>query len=292
VFGADGGGGGPGTGKRLPSTGTTSHRRAPAPARQEEETTIGTRARRAVAVARLAIAAIGATALVFDFDYVLGFSTFSTANYFSYFTFQSNLLNVVVLGASGILLLQGHRVGRILSSVRAMVVCYVAVSGIVFGLIVSQAGSHDYRIEVPWPSQVLHFYLPPLVVIDWLIGVGRVRLRWRAVPVVLAFPVVWGVFTLIRGAEVGWYPYFFLDPAQVSGPLEFVFYCSIALGLFAGLMALLVLVSRRRSWASRWGWVPESPRERGRRTAPASPAPPPGTPDRSASAPPGRRRPR
>jgi hypothetical protein len=239
--------------------------------------------RRAVGIARLAIAAIGAVALVFDFDYVLGFSTFSTVNYFSYFTFQSNLLNVVVLAASGVLLLRGHVVGRFLVSLRAMTICYVVVSGIVFGLIVSQAGSHNYRIDVPWPSQVLHFYLPPLVVADWLIGVGRVRLRWRTVAVVLAFPVVWGVFTLIRGAEVGWYPYFFLDPAQVSGPLEFALYSGIALGLFSGLMALLVLLSRRRPWAASWGRASRPERDPG--MARGSAEPPAGTPDRSASAP-------
>ncbi|GAA2237918.1 Pr6Pr family membrane protein [Herbiconiux moechotypicola] len=194
---------------------------------------------------RLLVATAAAVALVFDYDYVLGFSTFSTENYFSYFTFQSNLLNVVVLGSSGILLLSGHTVGRILVSVRAMATCYVLVSGIVFALIVSQAGSHHYRIEVPWTSQLLHFYLPVVVVADWLVGVGRVPLRWRVVPLVLVFPVVWGVFTLIRGSIVGWYPYFFLDPAQVSGPGEFALYCGIALGLFASITAGLV-------WASRW----------------------------------------
>ncbi|MFB2598386.1 Pr6Pr family membrane protein [Herbiconiux sp. P17] len=200
--------------------------------------------RRAFGVVRLGVAVLGAIALIFDFDYVLGFSTFSTVNYFSYFTFQSNLVNVVALGASGILLLMGHRVGRILVSVRAMVTTYVIVSGIVFGLIVSQAGSHHYRIDVPWTSQILHFWIPSILLLDWIIGVGRVRIRWRTALIVLAFPVVWGVFTLIRGSIVRWYPYFFLDPDQVSGPGEFALYCGIAIGLFAGIQAGLVGLSR------------------------------------------------
>jgi hypothetical protein len=195
-------------------------------------------------VLRLLAAGAGATALVFDYDYVLGFSTFSTENYFSYFTFQSNLLNVIVLGSSGALLLKGHVVGRTLSSARALVTCYVIVSGIVFALIVSQAGSHNYRIDVPWTSQLLHFYMPAYLIVDWLIGVGRVRLRWRIVGIVLIFPVVWGVFTLIRGSIVRWYPYFFLDPDQVSGPAEFALYCGIAIGLFAAITAGLVAVTR------------------------------------------------
>ncbi|SDZ11273.1 Pr6Pr family membrane protein [Herbiconiux ginsengi] len=200
--------------------------------------------RRAFGLVRLAVGVLGAIALIFDFDYVLGFSTFSTINYFSYFTFQSNLVNVVVLGASGALLLVGHRMGPFLASVRAIVTTYVVVSGIVFGLIVSQAGSHHYRIDVPWSSQILHFWIPAFVVLDWFIGVGRVRIPWRTAAIVLVFPVVWGVFTLIRGSIVRWYPYFFLDPDQVSGPGEFALYCGIAIGLFAGIQAGLVAISR------------------------------------------------
>lgn len=200
--------------------------------------------RRAFGLLRVGVAALGIVALVFDFDYVLGFSTFSTINYFSYFTFQSNLVNVVTLLASGVLLLRGHTVGRTLVSIRGLVTTYVIVSGIVFGLIVSQAASHHYRIDVPWSSQVLHFWIPSYVLLDWIIGVGRRRIRWRAVWIVLIFPVVWGVFTLIRGSIVRWYPYFFLDPDQVSGPGEFALYCGIAIALFAGIMAGLVAISR------------------------------------------------
>ena len=242
--------------------------------------------RRGFGVARLLVAALGATALVFDFDYVLGFSTFSAENYFSYFTFQSNLTNVVVLGTSGVLLLRGHVVGRILVSFRAIVTTYVIVSGIVFALIVSQAGSHQYRIEVPWSSQVLHFVIPAYLIVDWIIGVGRVRLRWRTVAIVLGFPVVWGVFTLIRGRIVRWYPYFFLDPDQVSGPGEFALYCGIALALFAGIMAALVWLSRLRPVrAPRWAWWPVSAWRRWsrRRRAPVWPAPPRRTRSRRAS---------
>lgn len=201
--------------------------------------------RRASALLRLAVAVVGVVALVFDLEYTLGFSTFSTVNYFLYFTFQSNLVNIGVLTVSGMLALRRHpRPHPVFGNLRGIVTTYVIVSGIVFGTIVSQASSHQYRIEVPWSSQLLHFWIPSYLLLDWIVGVARPRLLWRAVPISLGFPVVWGVFTLIRGSIVGWYPYFFLDPDQVT-PVEFVFYCSIALALFAGITALLV-------WVSRW----------------------------------------
>lgn len=216
--------------------------------------------RRAAALVRLAVAVVAVVALVFDVEYTLGFSTFSTVNYFLYFTFQSNAVNVLVLAASGVAMLRPARARRRggvpawAGSIRGIVTTYVIVSGIVFGTIVTQASSHQYRIEVPLSSQVLHFWIPAYLVLDWIVGIGRPRLLWRTVPISLGFPIVWGVFTLIRGSIVGWYPYFFLDPSQVSPP-EFVFYAGIALALFAGITALLAWLSRLPSapeWRSRW----------------------------------------
>lgn len=64
------------------------------------------------------------------------------------------------------------------------------------------------------------------------------------IPVTLAYPVIWGVATMIRGPLIGWYPYYFLDPRQVSGPMEFILSSAIALGTFAAVATVLVLVSR------------------------------------------------
>nr|WP_255524937.1 Pr6Pr family membrane protein [Herbiconiux sp. VKM Ac-1786] len=162
----------------------------------------------------------------------------------------------MVLAASGLAMLRPSR--RRLSAwaggIRGIVTTYVIVSGIVFGTIVTQASSHQYRIEVPLSSQVLHFWIPGYLILDWIVGIGRPRLLWRTVPISLGFPIVWGVFTLIRGSIVGWYPYFFLDPGQVTPP-EFVFYAGIALALFAGITALLAWISRLPSapeWRSGW----------------------------------------
>jgi hypothetical protein len=223
--------------------------------------------RRTAGLLRIAVAVAAVVALVFDVKYTLGFSTFSTVNYFLYFTFQSNLVNVLVLVVTGTRMLRPtrHRALAAAGTVRGIVTTYVIVSGIVFGTIVTQASSHQYRIEVPWSSQVLHFWIPAYLILDWIVGVGRPRLRWRTVPISLGFPVVWGVFTLVRGALVGWYPYFFLDPNQVT-PGELVFYSGTALLLFAAITAMLVLISRARPVLP-WG----------RRSAtPARPDPRPG----------------
>jgi hypothetical protein len=43
---------------------------------------------------------------------------------------------------------------------------------------------------------------------------------------------------------VGWYPYFFLDARQVSGPGETVFYCLIIVAIITGIAALLTWITR------------------------------------------------
>jgi heme/copper-type cytochrome/quinol oxidase subunit 1 len=55
---------------------------------------------------------------------------------------------------------------------------------------------------------------PIIVLIDWLIDPPSNDMRVRDVLWWLAFPIVWLVLTLVRGAADNWYPYPFLDPAN------------------------------------------------------------------------------
>ncbi|ARC57731.1 hypothetical protein AS850_11675 [Frondihabitans sp. 762G35] len=194
---------------------------------------------------RLAAAVVAVLALVANFQYVLGFSTFATANYFSYFTQQSAMANVVVLVVSGLLTIRGRSDPRWFAAVHAVVTTYVVVSGVVFAVIVSQSASHHYSLAFPTSSQVLHFWLSGYVLLDWLLAPGRTPVRWRTLWLVLIYPVVWGVFTVVRGRQVRWYPYFFLDPAQVS-PQQFELYNGIVLAIFLAVLTALIGLSRAR----------------------------------------------
>lgn len=204
------------------------------------------RARTAFGVARVIVAIVGIVALVGDFQYILGFSSFSTANYFAYFTNQSNAAGVVVLALGAWLSFRRPTDPGWLMTARMLTATFTIISGIVFGLIVSQAGDYNYRIVVPWSSQLLHFWIPSYVILDWIFAPGRTPIPWRRVWLVLIYPLVWGGFTMVRGSIVGWYPYFFLDPGQVSGPAEFAAYSGAILVVITGLAAGLVALSRRR----------------------------------------------
>ncbi|HSP51729.1 MAG TPA: Pr6Pr family membrane protein [Cryobacterium sp.] len=200
--------------------------------------------RRGFGVGRLLLAVLGVVALAGYFDYVLGFATFQIYNYYSYFTVQSGMAAVVVFVAAAIVAFRHTTDPPWLDWFRLLVTTYITVSGIVFLTIVIQSSSLDYTIEVPWSSQLLHFWIPSIALLDWLTDAGKARLPWKVLVWVLVAPAIWGVFTLIRGSMVGWYPYFFLDPVQVSGPLETAIYCAVALLIFTAIAAVLTATSR------------------------------------------------
>jgi hypothetical protein len=199
----------------------------------------------AFALLRLVVLGVGIIALVGDFDYVLGFSSFATGNWFSYFTTESAFVLDATLAVGVLSALRWAEDPPWFVGLRIVATTYAITSGAVFAVIVAQAARHDYTVDVPWSSQLLHFWIPAYALLDWMLAPGRTAARWRLLPWVLAMPAVWAAYTLIRGPLVGWYPYFFLDPAQVGGPLEQAFYLALVAVILLAISGLFVLTSAR-----------------------------------------------
>lgn len=199
-----------------------------------------------VGLVRLLGAAVCAAALVARFVWGLGSVTFTASNFFAYLTIQSNIAFVAVTLTAGIVALRGPREPAWLTTARATVLSCTVSAGAVFALLIEQAGVRGLPLDVPWSDQVLHFWLPSLALLEWVGSPGRGRAPWRTVYFVTGFTAVWGIITLIRGAFVGWYPYFFLDPAQVGSVGEFLLLSAIALASFATISSLVVVLTRPR----------------------------------------------
>jgi hypothetical protein len=198
----------------------------------------------AIGVLRLTAAAVGVAALIGRFLYGRDFVTFSVGNYFGYLTHQSNIAAVLMFTAGGVIMLRGFREPDWASAGRMVITSYLAVAGIVFGLLAAQAAERDYRLDVPWSDQLLHFWIPGYALLDWLLAPGRHRVSWRFSALVLGYPLIWGMFTMVRGSVVGWYPYFFLDPFQLRSIGEFALYAAGALALFSALSTMLNVAAR------------------------------------------------
>lgn len=200
--------------------------------------------RRAFGWARLFTAAVCLAALAHRLIWGLGSNTLSGQNFFAYLTIQSNIAFAALAVVAGIIALRSPEDPPWLTTARAIVLSWTITAGLAFGLIVWQAGLRGIPITVPWSDVVLHFVLPVWTIVAWLIGPGRRAASWRIVPAVLVYPVVWGLFTIWRGTFIGWYPYYFLDLRQVSGLVEMIVTCAMALAIFALVAAGLVALSR------------------------------------------------
>jgi hypothetical protein len=204
-----------------------------------------------VGCARLVFAVVCLVSLVSRFIWGLGTSTFTAGNFFAYLTMQSNIAFLVVCVVGGLVAVRSGSDPPWLTNLHAVVLSWTLVAGVVFAILVQQAGERSFHIDVPWSDQVLHFWLPAFALLEWIVAPGRGRAQWRILYLVLGYPVVWGVITLIRGAVVGWYPYFFLDPSQVRDPVEFTLYSSIALSTFGVIGTIVISTAKARPLGER-----------------------------------------
>ena len=96
-----------------------------------------------------------------------------------------------------------------LSQLRGAATLYMGITGMIFSLLLSGA---DVQTPIPWVNSTLHYVFPLFIVIDWLVDRSVRPLSFRQGLIFLAYPVAYGVYSLIRGPIVDWYPYPFLDP--------------------------------------------------------------------------------
>lgn len=138
----------------------------------------------------------------------------SILNYFSYFTNLSNLFAAIVLlfGASRVFFGRGTR--TLSDQFRYMSVVNMAIVGIVFTVLLRGV---DLGSLLPWVNVVLHYVMPCAVVIDWLLQPSRVKLGVKQIGFCQVVPALYLVYVLCRGHLTGWYPYPFLNPANVGG---------------------------------------------------------------------------
>ncbi len=188
--------------------------------------------------ATLTIAAI-ATQLMYTSQYAV---TFSLLNFFSYFTILSNVFVSVVFIASASYLAIGRKPSPTDDILRGASVLYMAVTGIVYTLLLSGT---DVDLTLPWVNLQLHYIMPIVVVADWLYQPQRTQLTVQRILPWLWFPAAYLMYTLIRGAIVGWYPYPFMNPALAGGYGGVAIYSiGILLVLFVASYGLMKIGNR------------------------------------------------
>jgi hypothetical protein len=185
--------------------------------------------RRVFGFLRIAVGLLVLAALVTQVTADLLHDSFKPGEYFSYFTIESSMMNVVVLLVGGSLALRGPRDTELFTSVRVAVLSYAVITGLVYNVLLRNIPG-DGSYEPPrWCNEVMHVWVPIFIVLDGLLAPGRARVPWKRLWLVVSYPLAWLAFTMIRGALTGWYPYPFLEPAGPGGiPSLLVYVVGIA----------------------------------------------------------------
>lgn len=182
-----------------------------------------------VRIVRIALAVVILVAVLVTFLYTAERTPINPFNFFGYFTIQSNLLMSVVWLAAGF----ARRDIPVIDYLRAFTTTYVAIVGLVYALLLAPLGAAG-GVPVPWANVMMHIVVPIVAVVDWIVVGDRHPLRWRALPLVLIYPLVWIVVVLIRGATDGWFPYPFLDPQNGYGSIAIVVVAITAAAIAVG----------------------------------------------------------
>jgi len=160
------------------------------------------------------------------------------ANVLVYFTIQSNL----IVGVTALLLaLRPRRSALLFRVFRFDGVAMIVLTALVYHTMLAGL-SHPHGWNAV-DNQLLHTVVPAMAVVGWLVFGPRGLVSWKVVWLSLVYPILWLVFTLLRGAAIGWYPYPFMDPREQG-------YASVSLTLagivvaFIALAALLLAVDR------------------------------------------------
>ena len=201
-----------------------------------------TAARKTVGAIRIAAGLLVLAAIVTQITDQLLNDVFVPSEYFSYFTIQSSMMNVVVLLVGGVLAFRFKRDTVVYTGVRSAILVYALITAGVYNVLLRGLPPEGY-VGVQWPNEVEHVWVPLLILIDWLFSTGRARLGYRWLWVAVGYPLLWCAFTLARGAVTGWYPYPFINPAT-DGWLSVLGYIVALAAVIVGLAALAIRYSR------------------------------------------------
>lgn len=182
---------------------------------------------------RLLFGFLGLSAILTEIIVLMAQGIFNPYNFFSFFTVLSNIAAASFLIYYGITDNKSER----LQVVRGAVTLYMLMTGVIFALLLS--GLADVRLTaVAWDNTVLHYIMPIVVVLDWLLNPPKKALSMSVIKLWILFPIAYVIYTLVRGGIVTWYPYPFLNP-QLSSYGNVVI-TSVIIAIFVFLAAFLL----------------------------------------------------
>jgi hypothetical protein len=178
------------------------------------------------------------------YDETLVSAAVKSVEFFSYFTILSNMLAAAALVAPLVAPNSRFAVWAEQSGPRAAIATYLTITAVVYHtMLASQWNPQGLRFV---SNLILHTITPLTYLTDVALRGGQGQARWIAAAKAMAYPALFGLWTLIHGALSGFYPYPFMNVTKRGYPA--VVLTMIEMSIAFALVALIfVALSRVRS---------------------------------------------
>lgn len=134
--------------------------------------------------------------------------------FFSYFTTLTNM--IVAVTWTAVVIFPRNKIGEFFAStkVQTAVAVYIAIVGLIYTLFLRGVWAPEGWQK--FADHSLHDASPIAFLIFWLIFVPKTGLKWTDPVKWLVYPFAYMLYSLVRGAIVNWYPYWFADAGQLG----------------------------------------------------------------------------
>jgi hypothetical protein len=191
--------------------------------------------------ARILFAFLGFSALVTEVATLTARNRFNAGDFFSYFTVEANTPAIISLVLSGFATATGWS-SRALDYFRGAVTFSMTTVILIFIVLLSGYPASELT-AVPWDNTVLHYIMPIMLIVDWLVAGTARPIAFRQALTWLAIPLIYLAYSLVRGPIAQWYPYPFMDPATY-GYLGVLITSVVIAAVLSALMWVIVGVPR------------------------------------------------
>jgi hypothetical protein len=167
--------------------------------------------------------------------------------YWGYMTIWTNTLVTLIWAAAAFNIQKGWMVHLRLHSMRTAAAMYILFVGVVYHWLLSTYMQFSTRLD--WFNDfILHTIVPIFYVIYWLFLLPKTIIRPSAALQFMIYPLVYGVYTFIRGEMTGQYPYPFFDVLKIGYGSALL--NGLGFMLFYGFIGSMLIALNNR-WADR-----------------------------------------
>jgi hypothetical protein len=170
-------------------------------------------------------------------------NNFRPFEYFAYFSIVTAIFTGVLLLVTGLALQSKVNESKKIEIARLSLTVAMIVVGVVYHALLADVANDVRDGDYVWPvfpNEFIHTYGPILVVLDYLLSSKGFKVRMRAALWVAVFPLVWLVFSVIRGSLTNWWPYWFINPNGEAGLVGMLSYIG-AITVFFLILGFAVL---------------------------------------------------